>query len=214
MYIRTEDGDEIKAGAESKIFFNPSQYTITKRVTWEPLHGHGLDVPIQHFKSGEARVLALSLVFDTYEDGSDVRDLVGQVAKLTEVGDYNQPPVCSFFWGDDQSNEAKLSFTGVIESMTQRYTLFRDDGTPVRATVDVSLKEAESPDRQHRRHPRARQSPLQPRTWVVKQGDTVWGIANAVYKDPSRWREIARANGLVDPRVLPTGALLRIPAID
>ena len=43
MYIESDRGDKIKAGANSKIFFNPSQYTITKKVTWEPVKVKGLD---------------------------------------------------------------------------------------------------------------------------------------------------------------------------
>src|SRR5258707_1574658 len=97
MYIESDRGDKIKAAANAKIFFNPSQYTITKKVTWEQVPVKGLDVPAQHFKTGEPRTLALSLIFDTYEDRTDVRDLTGQVAALAEVTDKGKPQSCRFF---------------------------------------------------------------------------------------------------------------------
>jgi len=39
---------------------------------------------------------------------------------------------------------------------------------------------------------------LQPRTRIVKDGDTLWSIAAAVYGDPAKWRALARANALED----------------
>src|SRR3954471_12802856 len=143
LYIETDrKGDEIKAAAGSRIFFNPSQYTITKKVTWSEAKVPSLDVPVQHFKSGEPRTLAMTLVFDTLEQRTDVRELTGKLARLTEVTSDGKPSVCKLFWGPDQQNAATLSFQGVIESLTQKFTLFLDNGTPVRATVDVTMKES------------------------------------------------------------------------
>ena len=46
---------------------------------------------------------------------------------------------------------------------------------------------------------------------VVKKGDTLTSIAAKVYGTPSRWPEIAKANGISDPRKMPVGTKLRIP---
>lgn len=216
LYIETErgPGDTIKAAAGSKIFFNPNQYTITKKATWTEAKVQGLGVPVQQFKNGEPRTLAMSLVFDTLEERSDVRKLTGKLAKLVEVTSDGKPSVCKIFWGPDQDNAAALSFQGVIETLTQKFTLFLDDGTPVRATVDLAMKESESPSKQKKRQGPKKGSPIQGRTHVVKTGDTLWAIAAAEYLDPARWRPIARANGIVDPRRLEPGTILLIPPLE
>lgn len=49
-------------------------------------------------------------------------------------------------------------------------------------------------------------------TVVVKQGDTLWGIANQFLKDPAKWDEILKYNKLPsDPTVALPGMTLRVP---
>jgi nucleoid-associated protein YgaU len=95
--------------------------------------------------------------------------------------------------------------------VTQRFTLFLDNGTPVRATLDLSMHETRAPDKQQKEIG-GRASPLPARTWTVKQGDSLWAIAAAELLDAARWREIARANEIRNPRDLVPGAVLMIPA--
>ncbi|HSJ43600.1 MAG TPA: LysM peptidoglycan-binding domain-containing protein [Euzebyales bacterium] len=47
--------------------------------------------------------------------------------------------------------------------------------------------------------------------YVIQSGDSLASIAQEVYGDPTRWREIARANNLEEPYALTVGASLRIP---
>jgi hypothetical protein len=47
--------------------------------------------------------------------------------------------------------------------------------------------------------------------WRVRAGDTLPQIAAAVYGNANRWKEIAHANNIRDPRALTVGRLLRIP---
>ena len=47
-----------------------------------------------------------------------------------------------------------------------------------------------------------------PKTRTVKRGDTLWGIACELYGDGTRWREIAKKNGVTEPRKLPVGKVL------
>lgn len=51
-----------------------------------------------------------------------------------------------------------------------------------------------------------------PKTYVVKAGDTLSGIAAKVYDDASEWRRIADKNGIRDPRKLRVGQKLKLPA--
>ena len=216
VFIETDNDppQKIQANANSRVFFNPNQYQMQRRVEWKETKSNGMDLPGLQFVSGGARSLSMSLVFDTYEAGDDVRKQTGQIAKLAEVdGKKQRPPFCTITWGPDAGNPyAGLPFHGVVESVSQKFTLFLDDGTPVRATVDVQFKEGQSVQKQLKRNPRARSSPLQPRTRTVREGDTLWSIAAAEYGDAAKWRSLARANQITNPRVLPPGTVLLIPS--
>ncbi len=61
--------------------------------------------------------------------------------------------------------------------------------------------------------PSAPPPPPARRTYDVKRGDTLWGIAVRFYGNGRRWPEIARANGVRDPRKLPTFPQSRKPLI-
>ena len=49
-----------------------------------------------------------------------------------------------------------------------------------------------------------------PRTYTVKQGDTLWDIACRYYGDGTKWRAIAANNGVADPRKLQIGKVLTL----
>jgi nucleoid-associated protein YgaU len=60
---------------------------------------------------------------------------------------------------------------------------------------------------------RPKTSPDLEKTWVVNRGETLSSIAAAVYRDPSAWRAIARANEIKDPRRLAPGLVLTLPRL-
>lgn len=213
--IEPEVGAPIQAAGDARVFFNPTQYTLAKRITWRVTPSPGLDTPQLQFMRGNARTLALSLSFDTYEQRTDVREQTRKVADLGEVASkLGRPPFVKVFWGDEMPPHVGLPFTGVIESLTHRFTLFLDTGTPVRATLDLSIHEVVSPAKQLRQTPPKRSSPIQARRRIVAQGDSLWSIASEQYGDPDRWRPIADANHIRNPRELEPGTTLLIPSVE
>jgi len=101
-------------------------------------------------------------------------------------------------------------FTGVLTSLNQRFTLFLDDGTPVRATLTCDFTEVGS-------QARARAAELHSsdvaKTRQVQRYDTLQSLAADEYGDPALWRPIATANGIVNPRDLRPGTMLTIPKL-
>ena len=162
---------------------------------------------------GGSRTLSLELFFDVTEplDGvrvNDVRRRTNAVVELTRIEPkLGRPPVCQVSWGSAPAN-SDFPFTGVVTSLSQQFTLFRATGEPVRATLGVSFLEFLDPEKDQRL------TDPELTTHVVRRGDTLAGIAAQMYGDAALWRVIARANAIVDPRVLATGATLTIPKLD
>jgi nucleoid-associated protein YgaU len=100
----------------------------------------------------------------------------------------------------------------VIESIKQKFTLFSPEGIPLRATVNLSIREYRklddqlaalnlmSPDRTH--------------SHTLKGGETLSAVAAKEWNRPGDWRHIADENGLEDPRRLRVGTFLRIPVLN
>lgn len=59
--------------------------------------------------------------------------------------------------------------------------------------------------------PRPSKSKSKPKTYKVKKGDSLWDIAREYYKDPYKWKDIAKKNGIKDPRKLQIGTVLVLP---
>lgn len=49
------------------------------------------------------------------------------------------------------------------------------------------------------------------RYYTIKRGDSLWGISIKFYGTGTKWRTIADANGIKDPRKLQVGKVIRIP---
>src|SRR5229473_2651880 len=192
-----------------KVLFNPKEYTITKSVQWEPHKAPGLDLPEQEFTSGNPRVLAVELFFDSYEEKKDINKVDGANPEAImhlamRNPDKHRPPLVIFTWGS-------TSFKGVVESLTLRYTMFLPDGKPCRATANLSIKEAQTASEQLAKNPN--NSPDHTKRRTLKMGETLALIAHEEYDDPAEWRRIADANGIMDPKDVKPGTVLTLPPI-
>lgn len=58
------------------------------------------------------------------------------------------------------------------------------------------------------------QQPITGTSYTTMSGDSLWSIAERVYKDGYKWSEIAKANKLENPNVLYVGTKLTLPKLD
>jgi nucleoid-associated protein YgaU len=193
--------------------FNPNQLAFTKSVSWAKEGPAGRDVPELQFTGAQPRTLKLDLTFDTYDtpnaEKEDVRQYTQRLFQLTTAekhGDKHRPPVCRLSWG-----AASMFFQGVLEQLEQQFTLFMEDGKPVRATSRCTFKEWRTNYEDLNRQDR--QSSDIAKTRVVKRGETLSGIAAEEYHDPGLWRPIAAENEIDDPLSVVAGAVLLIPTL-
>jgi hypothetical protein len=195
------------------VMFNPEEYTLSKGINYAQAAVPGLSSPLLQFVHGEMQTLEMELLVDTYEaHGTGARRTPGlsdvrvEVAKITDLmgidADTHAPPPLLFTWGT-------LSFSCVLASVTQRYVMFLQDGTPVRARLQVTFNEFINPRREAKEEPR--QTATYSKVHVVSEGEKLTAIAHSHYGNPQRWRPIAIANAVDDPRAISTGQMLRIP---
>jgi hypothetical protein len=199
---------ELNIGIECR--FNPREYVVAKSATWTRTPARGAEsAPIPEFVGTNPRTLQMELFFDDWESGSgdvskDVETLLQWTNPTRDSIGANKPnpPVVFFQWG------TKPLFDAYVKSVSARYTMFRSDGTPVRAHVTTTFEEV--PNEPARQNPTSGGEPGR-RTHVAAAGDTLHSVAYREYGDPALWRGLAAVNGIDDPLRLVPGTRLIVP---
>lgn len=204
------------SGDAIPVMFNPEQYTVNKDVNYAQTTIPGLSAPLIQFVSGNMQTLEMELFLDTYEKhseggvelnqaGADVRELTAKVTGLMDIQpSTHAPPVVLFVWGT-------LSFTCVLARASQNFTMFLGDGTPVRATLQVTFNEFRNVELEAKQV--KRETADYSKYHAVHEGETLSAIAAREYGSAKLWRPIALHNNIDDPRVLAPGQKLTIPRL-
>ncbi len=187
------------------VMFNPMEYTLDKSNQFQNTPIIGLSTPLTQFINGNTTVLTMDLFFDTYETKEDVNTYTNKMMALLDIDkDLHAPPICEFVWGT-------LTFKATVEKITRKFTMFLENGTPVRATLNVTFKEYKTLSEQL--NTTTKSSSDRSKIHILKAGETLSSIAGAEYGDPGQWRKIAQANNIVNPRLLESGKEIIIPPI-
>lgn len=142
----TDDGTKVEAQ------FNPKELQVDKTVPWQKKSqaNQAGQTGIQlEFTGAEGRSMTLELLFDGYEAKRSVSKQVDDLNWMASVIDpksseeaKRRPHLCVVTWGTMFPSGSK--FKCVIESLSVKYTMFSDQGVPLRATCTVKLKEADT----------------------------------------------------------------------
>lgn len=198
------------------VLFNPEEYSLNRDVNYAQIAVPGLSGPLLQFVHGNMQTLEMELFLDTYEEhrvgsrimnqaGDDVRTQMRRVTDLMNIDPtIHAPPLLLFTWGS-------LSFTCVLARASQRYIMFRPDGVPVRARVQVTFNEFRNADLEAKEI--KRETADYTKIYTVMVGETLSAIAGREYGNAKLWRPIALVNGVDDPRHLEPGTRLVIPRL-
>jgi nucleoid-associated protein YgaU len=204
----TPSGDQ-----EIECMFNPTEYRLsqTVNVTWNRTPGAEGGTP--QYTGRNAMVLTTQLFFD------DFASMEGDVTpKITTLLNWTKPtpsslsdnrpcpPKVQFRWG---GNPQLDDFSGFLKNVVVNYTVFRKDGTPVQAKVDITI-EGEG-ERVEGQNPTSHAMNSR-RTHTMIEGDTLQSVAFKLLGRPAYWRAIAELNGIDDPLRLTAGTVLLIPS--
>ncbi len=129
--------------------YNPKELQIDKSVPWQKhnkANANGLQL---EFTGAEGRTMSVDLLFDGYEEKESVQGKVATLERLATVrdaqsteDDKRRPHHCVVVWGTVMGG-GDNKFKCVIEQISTKYTMFSQEGIPLRATVTLKLKEAD-----------------------------------------------------------------------
>jgi nucleoid-associated protein YgaU len=199
--------------------FNPTEYTFSRTNRWTESSSNRADVAFPTYSGGDPiKLVVNNLIFDTYVRASsqptpeDVRIYTEKVFDLMKIesstidtanGTPGRPPRVSFRCG------TFFSFKSVVTSATQKFTLFWDDGRPVRAKLDINFQQIESQGTYPAQNPTSMGSAQRVR--VIGPDETLDAIAFAELGDASKWRLLADYNRIDNPLRLRAGQRIVIP---
>ena len=207
-------------GEVISVMYNPEEIKLEQGNNFAEIGIPGLNAsPVQYVR-GKSRTLSMELFFDSYETLEDVRIHTIRIVRLLEKRPETQaPPVLIFVMGG-------FAFRCVLVDAGQRFTMFRNDGTPVRSFLSIRLQEYVSVTTEIQRGLFFGSPTLSAAASTVvgavmsgsatvhitSLGDTLQGLAAALLGDAALWRDIAEANGIDDPHNLQPGTRLMIPS--
>jgi hypothetical protein len=193
--------------------YNPAEFSLSKDAVWTNAatkREKQWQGPT-YSQTNPARI-RMEILFDAFPELFG--DVTGDVQKLInwtkpsahDASGVDRPPLLKFRWG---ASQAVLGMEFYLESVEAKYTLFRADGTPIRATCSIALVEATNPAK--------RQNPTSGgrtgvETHILIEGETLHSVAWTRFGNPSYWRALAEFNGIDDPLRVAPGTRLLIPA--
>lgn len=217
IHVLKGDGSKDDVEEYIEVCFNPKEYSLEKSVEWDAENAFA-DAPHPEFKAPKPMTLSVTLQFDTYEERTNVRDKwVRKIEKLTMMTgelpkDRNKasksdkqkfrPPTILFIWG-------RFIFKGVVESLSQKYTMFLSDGTPVRAECALKIRNVINKNIDDDKA-QSFSAGGQGKPYNVQENDRLDLIAAKQLGDAGRWAEIAAMNDIVDPGNITDGSGNRV----
>jgi hypothetical protein len=136
----------VEGGApDINFMFNPTQLKFSRQLNLNSSEGavtnKGLN-KVSFANPSPCKLTISDIIFDTYESGGTVLSHIGKFEKAVSFaesgpGAKKRPPVYIFTWGKQQY------FRCFVESLDYSLIMFLADGTPVRAKVNISLKEVD-----------------------------------------------------------------------
>lgn len=140
----SSDANASPIGDEIEVQFNPT--TLRLQINNSVAGGEHRNQTARQPVGSTQTILSLDLIFDTADEGTtdkprNVREKTALVERFVipsgEGNDKQAAPKLRFHWGT-------LILDGVLESVSLDFDLFAADGTPLRAKVNLAIKEQNS----------------------------------------------------------------------
>jgi hypothetical protein len=199
---------------EFTAYINPAEITLSYEMEYDSAQGSGTTASRMEFKKVKPGDLSLTFFIDgtkvtgqAVDSSLDVQQQVELFQTVTGFnGEIHRPNYLLVIWGTLQVKRC------VLKSASIAYKMFQPNGIPMRAvitavftdsaddTTRVALEQRSSPDLTHSR--------------LVKAGDNLPALCNAIYGSPDHYYAVARANRLTNFRQLTPGRKIFFPPLE
>tara|TARA_B100001109_G_C18858565_1_gene472837 strand:+ start:1758 stop:2432 length:675 start_codon:yes stop_codon:yes gene_type:complete len=202
---------QTKVGSPYAVMINPESLKWQKSIQYDENQAPDSSSPSQKYKSTASDKLSFEIVIDcTGVVDAKRLNMKKEVDAIETIvytynGSIHRPNFVKIQWGKD------LIFKGVLTSMDINYTLFKPDGSPLRAKISLNFSQyisaktvtkkdnPQSPDLSHR--------------LTVVEGDNLPKLSYQIWNDENYYIQVAKHNKLNKFRKLAGGQQLVFPPI-
>ncbi len=203
------DGDQ-----QIECMFNPTEYRLSQSLSVTRNRSPQRPAGTPEYTGTNAMTLTTQLFFDDFASAKGdvtpkISTLLGWTKPTASSRKENKPcpPYVRFKWG---GNKQLDNFCGFLKTVQVNYTIFRRDGTPVQAKVDITIEGEQEPIEGQNPTTHAANSR---KTHTVVEGETIQSVAYIELGRPAYWRAIADLNRIDDPLRVRAGTVLLIPSV-
>jgi phage tail protein X len=203
-----------QAGDPFLVIVNPARYSHGYTIKYVNPQAQGSTGGSPRFNKIPSETVSFELVFDgtgviPSTTASGMTDVQKQLDAFKSVvfnysGKIHSPKFLILAWGT-------LLFKCRLTSLSISYTLFKPDGTPLRATAETSY--CGYTDEDELAKLASRSSPDVTHLVTLKAGDTLPMLCWDIYGTSAYYVQVARANGLAGFRDIPVGTRLLFPPL-
>jgi hypothetical protein len=194
------------------VMFNPESYTRNYQTKYSEFKAFGQKETILVYEGMLGNDMTLKLIADgtgIVPLPNKILNVDGYIEKIKNLihtvnGDVKRPNVLKIVWG-------KLSLVCVCKNLNITYTLFKPDGTALRATIELVL--SESTDFIEKKLKDEKDLPSLTKVETVRPTDTLADMCFRIYGDSSYYLEVAKINNLDSINAIKPGDKLTFPPI-
>ena len=198
-----------KPVAEFQAMFNPETFSVSNTFEYDDARSDAETGSEQKSKNLSPREFSYEFLIDgTNASGvpKDVKEQVEAFERATGFfGKERRPLYLAISWGT-------FTMRCVLKKMEVKYTLFRNDGKPVRGVIVASFAEYKPPEQQLAENPDLASKLT--RFTESTTGQSLDLLAHTSYGDSSKLVDIAKANGLNSLKSVANDQRLELPSTD
>lgn len=211
MLIQSYTDDKFTApGPSYTVFLNPESFSHNVEVSYSKTDTPGQSGITSKFNAVSDEKVGFDLMFDgTGAVVGKVIDVDTEITKLRDVvlkyqGKLHSPYYLQLSWGT-------LLFNCHLTKFDVSYTLFKPDGSPLRAKVSMAFLGFTDNETKAKRADR--QSSDLTHYYRVQAGDSLPLLCHRIYGHSRYYLAVANHNHLINFRQLDPGLLLRFPPL-
>ncbi|WP_299114023.1 hypothetical protein [uncultured Winogradskyella sp.] len=198
-------------GKPYTVMINPESIKWQRNIEYNEQQALDTCSTSQKYKSTPSDKLSFDIVIDcTGIVDSKRTNMAKEIAALEKIiftynGKIHRPNYVKIQWGKN------ITFKSVLKSFDTSYTLFKPDGSPLRAKISLSFGQYISPKSAKKKA--KQQSPDLSHIVTVIEGDNLPQLCRKVWGNESFYVQVAKFNNLNKFRHLSSGEKLIFPPI-